>query len=342
MTVLVKTVLEEFEQGAWVADVMDVEQLTGSFELAGETWIGTVESQREENGFYVGRIVGGAGGLSNDVRDRYYKNRTTLAEVARGVTSTVGETLGTIADVRVTTYMRVRGSAGDALSRLANTFGQRWWVERGGSVSIGLRPSGPEAQGVRVDSGPDGSVYLANPESVQIGGTYDGQTIRHVRWYQDANRFEAILYFDAFAESPEAEGLDYAKLHSALVHEQNSDGSLELIVDGRYSISRVQYLSGIPTADLTLAPGDRVLLGFYNGDPRAPYAVATQRTSGTAKGVARVDDTVNAGTITASGGSGSPVLLQYTPPGGSPGTPSASIVLSGGRITSGSERVKIA
>jgi hypothetical protein len=340
VTVLNSVIVEQFEQGAWIADVSDVDPLDGTFELAGETWRGTVIDQANENGFYVGRVIGGAGKLSESVRDRYYDSRVTLREVVNGILSPVGETIGTVDSATVTTYMRLRGTVGAALETLARTYGVQWWVARDGRVNVGVRPSGPDAQGVRVDSGPDGSVYLRNPENVDIGGTYDGQTIKHVRWTQTADVFECVLYFRAFADEPLTDALDYRTLHSALVHAQNADGTLDLVVGGRYTITNVQYLSGIPDSKIVVAAGDPVVLGFYNGDPRAPFAVATWQNAAATQGVARVNDTVAVGTISAQDSLGGPVTITYTPPGGAPTAvigPAPTTLQ--GVITSGSSKV---
>jgi hypothetical protein len=328
VTVLNSVIVEEFEQGAWIADVSDVDPLEGTFELAGETWSGTVIEQANENGFYVGRIQGGAGALSSAVKDRYYKGRSTLAEVVKGIVGPVGETVGTVESVSVSTYMRVRGTAGTALEALARTYDRKWWVGRNGSVNLGVRPSGPEAQGVRVDSGPDGSVYLANPVGAVIGGTYEGREIRHIRWKQDGDTYEAALYFRALQDEPLIKELDYRTLHSALVHAQNADGTLTLIVGGRYTIDNVQYLSGIPDSKIVVEAGDPAVLGFYNGDPRAPFAVGTWQNAAAIKGVARVDDTVQV-TIPAL-----TFLVSATA-----GVLNPNPVIVTGQITSGSSKV---
>lgn len=100
----------------------------------------------------------------------------------------------------------------------------------------------------------------------------------------------------------------------------------------------------------------RVLVGFTGGDPAKPYAVpwslngaapdrieinaAIIALGGDAKGVARLDDSVGCGTLTAtSTPGGGPVTFVYTPRGGAPLPPNAAVTITG-KITSASAKVK--
>lgn len=112
---------------------------------------------------------------------------------------------------------------------------------------------------------------------------------------------------------------------------------------------------------VTIAPGQRVLIGFVNGDPARAVVLAgdpsTRPTAaallGPGSAAARVGDAVAAGTLAwgpapppAPGGS---VALTYTPTGGAPvvfvftGTaaPGAGTTPVAGTITSGSSKVTL-
>lgn len=331
--------IEEFERGTWVAELKSTEDLGSSvdFDFAGETWHGSVVQKTEENGLFSASVVGGAGGLFKPVTDLYYAGNTGYRNVVGSIAVAGGERVSEVAVGSVQTYMRLRGTVGQSLWTFALTYGLQWWIDRQGGVRVvQLRPSGPVALGVRVDSGPDGSITIANPENVQIGGTFDGSPIRHIRWRQSANEFTATIYPYPFHNDRST--IDYGKLHSARVDRQNSDGTVDVIAAGRFGVTNVQLLSGIPGSKIVMEPGDLVLLGFYGGDPRAPFAMSTWQGDGS-KAIARIDDSVACGTLTATAG-GSPVLFTYTPPGSAPQPPNASVTI-GGKITSGNQRVKL-
>lgn len=342
---MIEIVVEEFEQGTWIADVKDVEPIDGSFDLAGETWSGTVLHSREENGVYLARILGGKNGLSKQVRDRYYERATQYADVIRAIATEAGESVGSVDAGQVQTYMRIAGSAGNALDKFCETYGLQWWISRSGILQVQRsRPSGPAALGVRVESGPDGFVIVRNPENVQIGGTFENNPIRHIRWFQTGDLFEVVLYPTPFDEVAKALALDYGRLHLARVQAQKPDGTLDVIVAARFNVTKVPMLSGVPTARIDMSAGDIVVLGFYGGDPRAPFAIATMQASGPhtgGKAVARVDDAVDCGKLAAQGvAPGNPIAFVYTPPGGIALPPSTTITLQG-RISEGNPRVRL-
>lgn len=115
---------------------------------------------------------------------------------------------------------------------------------------------------------------------------------------------------------------------------------------------------GIAGAWANLTPGSLVLVTFIEGDPTLPivthfedrdgpgwrpvdlYLDASNKVrigSGSYKPVARLGDGVSGGTLAVIG---SGVTLQYTPPGGTPGTPTTSVTLQGS-ISQGSGKVEV-
>lgn len=130
---------------------------------------------------------------------------------------------------------------------------------------------------------------------------------------------------------------------------------------------RLPVKFGTPATTADFANGMRVYVAFENGDPSAPYvcgydpvvagAVGTVMFGGT-KGVARVDDPVNAGVLTIAAAPTAPpggtiLTFTYTPPGGSPQVTiltfaaAIGVLTSGGtasitgKISSGSTKLKV-
>lgn len=319
-------IVEEFEQGAWVADCEFSEKPTGSFELGSETWSGTVLASQLEGGRYLTRIVGGKGGLAKGVTDLQYRGAIGLNKIFADVCKLAGETLGETLTDRVINYDRMRGTAGQALDSLCLTFGCAWRITRAGSASLYRPVASSEVAAnkyTRVGSDIDGAVFLAVQSSsdIALGQTVGGKRIRSIRWCLNKSRLVAECSPDPVAAGDLRQRLDFLKTYSAKVERQNADGSLDLIVAGRFGLSQVPLLVGVPVAKVQLVAGDLVNVGFYEYDPRKPYAICTGQGSGS-KAVARVDDTADCGTLilgtlSTPAAPGSPVTIgfQYVPPG---------------------------
>ena len=107
---------------------------------------------------------------------------------------------------------------------------------------------------------------------------------------------------------------------------------------------------------VTIAPGQRVLLAFVNGDAGRPVVLAgdpsTRPTAaallGPGAAAARVGDAVAAGSLAWASGGGGTVVVTYTPTTGAPlvltltGTAAGpALVPVDGAITSGSSKVTV-
>ena len=334
--IVVEAMIEEFEQGAWVADLLSVEQYDGSFDFSGETWTGAMVSERLEFERWHTRVVGGAGNLGAQVLDKFYSGQVSLQVAAQDVCRECSEAFGSAQPgVFLTTLDRLKGPARGALDSLALAFDLIWWVGRDGNVNVRTRPPASEAKGSRVSSAAD-SVLLVEPESLVIGSTYDSKPVRHIRWEYSAKRFAARVYFVPFVFRAPVE-TRYDRVYSALVDKDNGDGTIDVIADQRFGVTKVRLFGGVPGSTVKMNSGEVVMLGFFAGDPQKPYAMAmAQKTA--SKAVARKDDTVKvtidaAGMITLGG--------QLTaPPGGGPCVGSGTLDITG-TITSGSERLKV-
>lgn len=117
---------------------------------------------------------------------------------------------------------------------------------------------------------------------------------------------------------------------------------------GLPDILPAMVLPGVAGAWADLTPGSQVLVEFIEGDKAQPIVThfedrdsggwkpvslvldassAIKLGSSASFGVARNTDPVAGGTLAVVGGAGA--MLQFTPPGGTPGTPSASVTLAG-------------
>lgn len=337
----ITAIIEEFEQGAWVADLTSTERFTDSFETLGITWTGTAVSVREEFEVFHTRVVGGKAKLATLLKDKYYDGRVRLEAAVQDVCRESGETFGsTILAASLTSFERIRGTASEALDALAEVFQALWWIGRDGKVQLKVaRDSSADAQGIRTSSDVD-SVLLSDPV-LQIGSAYDGKTVRHIRWELTPQDFTARLYFVPFLfRNPTRTA--YSSLMTASVDKQNADGSLDVIVSGRFGVTNVPLLSGIPGSKIKVNGGEQVTLGFFGGNPQAPFCLAHGQDAAATKQVARKGDSVNAGTLTAvSTPGGGPVTFVYVGANGVPSAPSQTASLTGGEVTSGSERVKL-
>lgn len=354
---MIEATIEEFEQGAWVADLVTLEPVKGSFELAGAVWQGATVSTQQDGDRILTRMVGGGGSLAKVLPDRWYDGSVSVTVAMQELCSNSSERPGVGAPgVFLTTYQRQRGSVAAALDAICEAFQLIWWIGRDGLLNLqAARPTAAEAIGVRVSSDVDSSVTLTEPRSIEIGGTYDGKTIRHIRWQLTQNRFSAQLYFLPFVFRLPTE-TRYDRIYNARVDKQNPDGTVDVIADARFGVTRVPLFGGVPGAAFEVRPGEQVKLGFFGGSPQKPYAVAFAHDPTAVKMAARVTDTILSTVtpaelailaalltpclvtlmMTAPGIPLAPVAPPPTPP-----TPAPAPFFINGQITGGTPRLKI-
>lgn len=354
---MISCVLEEPYSGAWVADTVDTSAYSGTIALEASSWIGAAVSSAVDGGRIYSRIVAGKGRLGTVLPDRWYNGTELSDTIASDMIAEAGEVLGySSLGLRVDSWQRKRGTLGECLSELVAITGGSWWVARDGSINLGSRSSAVLVPGQfsRASVDVDGSVLVNTISKTDInpGDTWEGKTIRHIRWTLSPDNLTAAL---AFYDLPSpALSLDYLRTYSAKVDRQNGDGTLDVIVNQAFAVSSVQWLSGIP-ANVTILPGDTVTLGWLGGNPQRPYAALVAQTSDS-RPVARVGDTVDCGwlVVPAQGtGVGTVALppILYFPPGPTAQAQAALVAVAPlyvptpinlqGTITSGSERVRL-
>jgi hypothetical protein len=346
--VIVSCVIEEPLEGAWVADVVSTHELTnGTIVVGGSTWVGTlVAPSAADGGRWVTRIVGGAGKLGVALSELSYGATLAAKSVVEGICQAAGETLEPVTVTsRVASWTRKNGTAGQTLREIADAVKMQWWVARDGRVNFGARSTVASlATGMALLSRDiDCEIFSAESCVLVPGMTFGGRAVKALRWQLNSSKLVATVYYTALPALPDISQF-FAATHSAKVVSQNANGSLELIVDGRFSMSRVPLMVGLPTAKVELVEGDEVVVGFYARNPQLPYAMCTQQGGGT-KAVATVGSEGDAGTIQYT--PGSPGALIYTPPA-TEANPIPTPVTAAGQpipiqvvITTGIDRIKL-
>lgn len=329
-------------------------------------FIGTITHSSVWQGRARAVIVGGAGRISGEIapslRARNYEPRPLpikVSTIVEDIASDAGETLTAgvqtaLGALAVPRWLRAAGTAASALDALARILGLGWRVLGDGTLWIGVEtwPLAADVAGL-YQQGDDGHplvIEAAQESASMIPGTVVlKQRIREVVYsVSDAARCE--LYYgpsavELFATAVQSNELPqvYRETHAATVRAQNSDDTIDLEVDDAriLRIASVPLRVGIPGARVLVDEKTRVRLVFEDGDPSKPYATSIDADPTASKGVARIDDTVNLGTLSYTG----PGVLTWVDPTVPPiiatKVISSTPVPLRGLISSGSAKVMI-
>ncbi len=299
MSIPISALIDEPLQGAWVASVTMVEEITGSFELGETTWVGTAASPGPilDGARWRATIVGGAGKLGSQVLEKNYSGGIAFATVAADILRDCGESPGTLqVPGQARYYERARQTAGQALTELAAAAGAVWWVGRDGLVSMAPARSSAvlnEADLHRVAFDADGTIVLNALKSSDVlpGMTIDAKKIAALRWSLSPQRLTVDCAFSQIV-LPDAQDRFYERTYSAKVHQQNGDGTVDVIANGLFELNRIPLLSGVPGSRITMKPGELVAVGFFGGNRSQPYAVAALQSDSGGSAAALNGDTV--------------------------------------------------
>lgn len=289
----------EVERGAWVGDTTGADVPDGTFELGSRTWTGTVLTSAKDGTNYHARIVGGKGKLGTQLPEKPYLGSIRLETVAADIIRECGEVAGSIASATVVpSYERARGTAGQALNELCDAGGLVWWVSRDGRVNVATgRPTASAFDATKVQqtgADVDGAVTLnvETADDVQPGMLSGSSVIRAIYWRLSSR--ELVAECSPFQPAlPDSRGKEfYLKTYSAKVHQQNADGSVDVIANGLFSMNRVPLLAGLPGVAVTVKPGELVAVGFLGGNRSTPYAMGFGQLAAAAAQLALNGDTV--------------------------------------------------
>jgi hypothetical protein len=271
-------------EGAWFADLehttTDGEALPSgsiSFVFGGTTWTGRATSSKKHGGRIRTHVQGTAGSTSIILNDKNYTGGTTVAALVADVMRESGNSLSSQSkdlSAPLNVYERFRGSAASALDGILSTIGYIWRTDQSGAIICG--PSEfevGEIEGVLVDTDEHGDLYNVQTCDVAPGRIYDGRNAELVRYHLGSNLTVWVSSISRTERQPWRELVpnpEVTSLAPAKVIKQNSDGTLDVYVSGRYGAKSVPIKA---PAKPRVAPGSEVLVGYLAGDKRAPYAV---------------------------------------------------------------------
>lgn len=336
MKQIIELIIEEFESGSWIADVVSLDEFTGSFEFAGVTWTGTLLSSQEYVDRIHSKIIGGANGISKQIQHQWYDGSVSVQVGVQDICRLSGETFGSAQAGKVlNTFQRQAGPAYEALDAIASAFELQWWIGRDGQLNmLSERTSSADVVG-EIGERKESSVIVTNPQTLELGATFDDQTIRHIRWRLTQDSFYAEAYFVPFIFRPPT-NTKYSRMYNAKVDKQNSDDTIDVIADGKFGVTKVPLFCGIPHSKVKIDPGDQVILGFFGASPQKPFAVAMSQDTGATQKVARDGDAIRIASGTKIQGAATGVVIGSSP--------SFVLIIDApvdGTIIEGSERLKV-
>jgi len=160
-----------------------------------QTFVGTVFRGGLEQGRWIGRVVGGAGGLRTPVAAKYYLD-VSLGEVLQDLATASSETISTSSDVAITQHQRARwwrsqGKVAEAITMLIETLnrsegdpGYIWRVQRDGTIFLGVDTFATlELQNEELGRKPSLDEVVIAPllgASLRPGVTFNAQPIDYV------------------------------------------------------------------------------------------------------------------------------------------------------------------
>ncbi|MBV8929447.1 MAG: hypothetical protein JO152_10025 [Mycobacteriaceae bacterium] len=274
-------------------------------------------------------------------------------------------------------WTRPRELGGTVLTDLTQRYQAAWRFRDDGTVWVGHEtwPSVAVDYDVVADAPAQDRVEIATetvPAALRPGTTFRDRPVSVVEYHHRPNAARTVVQFERPGASTDrltaavesavrhtTREVIYHALYPARVVQQRGDGTLEV----ELADPRMPHMTGIPIRGS--APGEhvqvrndaRVLIGFEGGDPTKPYAAGWLGNDGVAqswtleastiklganatRGVARLNDPIGAGTLTATvlvGGAPVPVQFTYIPLGGAPQPASPTVVLTG-KITDASTK----
>jgi hypothetical protein len=237
------------------------------------------------------RAVMGAGGWGKEIAAKPYANDAgiKLSTVLRDAATACGETMGNMpATVMGPHYARELASAGETLNALAP---RAWYVDAAGTTHVGAWPTvayAGDGARTRVDHAA-GVIELATDTLGELvpGVTVDGHgPASDVEYDVDAKRLTVRVYYarqlsrTLLAFSRMLEALDPRRKYRAVYEFRVTSQSGE-----RFNLQPVRASSGMPTLSrvptrghpgikATVAPAERVLIAFVDGDPSRPSIIA--------------------------------------------------------------------
>lgn len=192
--------------GCWHADLeLDTEaDLSGamSLNLEGVVFSAHILRGGIEGGRWLGRVIGGAGGLSATLDARSYIS-TAISFVLSDVLTEAGETSdpGSVdySGHEVATWTRTHGKASHALAAAANEVGANWRISRSGGVLIAPDTFPPlDIEYTLTDQRPDLDSVIIAPTAADLVSpavTFDGRRVSYVATSVEPRALRQTIWF---------------------------------------------------------------------------------------------------------------------------------------------------
>lgn len=368
-------VLRSSLRGNWLATATvyadipptDGEAITLRFATAAGTedvWTGAVRRSRviPESTQISVTLVGGSGALlAPAIAPRYYTagSQTVGAGlVAAGIATDAGETLADGVEAALNGYplsswLRMGGTARDAVDTLAGVLGLGWRVQMDGTLWIGTETweevDNETLERAYFETGDpaDGAVYYGTDATpFRAGQSVNGAHAIEVCYRYDAmmaDRSKGALRAEVRTALPGdpvyAPDLTlYRQSYAGTVQAESTDGRVDVAADDTRvgdGLRAVPARTSWPGCAMTVPEGTRVRMLFESGLPTGLYAASSiDQDAGAALAFALKDDKSLCGTlsatvvVTAVGASAIPIQFTYVGPFGSQG-PGSSVNLEG-------------
>lgn len=267
----------------------DVEQLRAT---------GTPAKSENPLDTIVVELVAGADGLKKQATPRSYRS-TTAQTVLNDLVSDSGEKLSSTIDVgllqtSIERWSTIGRNVGACIEILSQQLGVGWRFLLDGSLWLGKEawPSVSPSADVSQYDPLRTAVELASEDVLVLPGqTFQQRQVNYAQVDMLNGALRERLFFSsstpgaslrAFVEHTMAP-VDFHALYKATVTSQNADGSCEVTVDDERfpGYSKVPIKFGTPGTTAKVNGGARVLLGFDDGWPDAPYVALWEASTAT-------------------------------------------------------------
>ena len=291
--------------GNWHADLLVDTEGVGTGDRAtidvgeGLLMVGTVAKGGDVRQLSKIHVVGGAGGLSNPAKVKFYRSpllRVVAGDLARDAGETIASDLGTagtfVLSPAWTTDNAPTGKVIAALVAAAPT-GTVWRMRTDGTLWIG-EETWPtvELDGVELEIMPDNDRALLGPfaPTLQPGTVLNGQRIDYVvhRLERGQVRTEVCFTDDARPAATDrvkdslsavikaiAAGNFHARFRYRVVKQSADSKTVDCVPDPDTKelsgLTSVPIKHGVPGLTVKILPGAFVMVGFENHDPRRPF-----------------------------------------------------------------------
>lgn len=266
---IVEAILESPEHGAWWADVAVAGELVAGpvvVVLGLTSWHGAVIESRRDGGRTWHRVVGGAGGLSIVVPDRWQDAATwTLEDVLRDIARLAGEAVGDVPDVPMPRYTRRRGTAGAALDEATRVAGVVWRIGADGEIAVGVDRASVPDRPTWVPLASDATSTTYAVHDVPDVGTH-----MTVRVSPDGSARATVRNGSPMVVDRQP---TVQTTYRGSITAQNGS-NVDVAIGNRWTLSNVPLWLGLPGLSFGVPSGTECLVTYLDDDPRKPVAIA--------------------------------------------------------------------